>query len=271
MKKHIFIDIDGTIFSHTSGMSENVKQAIVKAKENGHNLFVSTGRARSVIDLVIDSLPFDGYICAAGAHIEINNQVLKSQLLPKATVEKLMDYFTKEQAGFVMEGPTYVFYDELGKERFFSAARDKHKVEAMKPHMIPEHRQKMASEYRRGVDDVNKFLVYPNDIEHQRKIVRDIEKDVFCIVNPGSLGFEFVPHGISKAEGIKFLVDYLNLDHQNTIGIGDSNNDLEMLSYVQLGIAMGNAHDEVKEVADFVTKDVEEDGVVYAFEHLNII
>ena len=73
MKKVIFLDVDGTISSTKNGISEKVKEAIYKARANGHYVFICTGRNKSGVNH-IDSNMVDGFICSAGGYIEINNE-----------------------------------------------------------------------------------------------------------------------------------------------------------------------------------------------------
>ncbi|HSK34496.1 MAG TPA: HAD hydrolase family protein, partial [Propionicimonas sp.] len=76
---------------------------------------------------------------------------------------------------------------------------------------------------------------------------------------------EMMLPGVNKATGIELLLEHLGIDRADTIGIGDSYNDLEMLEHVAIGVAMGNAPDPVKHVADEVTAGVDEDGVHLSF------
>ena len=76
--------------------------------------------------------------------------------------------------------------------------------------------------------------------------------------------------GITKATGLKQITSYLNIPIEDTIAIGDSLNDLDILQAVGLSICMGNGADECKKVADFTTKDISDDGLAYALQHFNL-
>ena len=80
-----------------------------------------------------------------------------------------------------------------------------------------------------------------------------------------------VPKGYSKATGIKFLEEYLNIPLKDCYAIGDSSNDLSMLQYVPNSIAMGNSDPLLFDLVSFVTKDIEDDGIEYALSHYKII
>jgi Cof subfamily protein (haloacid dehalogenase superfamily) len=82
---------------------------------------------------------------------------------------------------------------------------------------------------------------------------------------------DILPVNGSKAEGIKQLVKRLNINRENIYAFGDGLNDLEMIDFVGTGVAMGNAVGSLKEIADYITKPVDEDGILYGIEQLGLI
>jgi Cof subfamily protein (haloacid dehalogenase superfamily) len=117
---------------------------------------------------------------------------------------------------------------------------------------------------------VDKFCIFPTSIEGFQAFC-DKYQNVLDFIDRGEGFFEVIPKGYSKASGIEFLINYLNIPHENTFAIGDSSNDLPMLEYVKHSIAMGNASKVVLDMASFVTKDVDEDGIAFALKHFHII
>ena len=83
--------------------------------------------------------------------------------------------------------------------------------------------------------------------------------------------FDFTPRGVNKHSGLAVLAKELGLTRADFIGVGDGENDLEMLAFAGVGVAMGNADEEVKEVADYVTTDIDDDGIWNACKHFNLI
>ncbi len=98
----------------------------------------------------------------------------------------------------------------------------------------------------------------------------EITKDFEYITRAEDFG-EIVPLGCSKATGIQFLLDYFGLDKDDAYVFGDSFNDEAMLRYVKHAIVMGNGEPELFKLAYYVTKDIEEDGIYHALQHLNLI
>ena len=79
------------------------------------------------------------------------------------------------------------------------------------------------------------------------------------------------PQGQSKQVGIDVFCDYFGIDRANTMAFGDGGNDITMLKHVGIGVAMGNANPEVKEIADYITDDVDSDGIWNALKHFGIL
>lgn len=96
-------------------------------------------------------------------------------------------------------------------------------------------------------------------------------KEDFTLIPHGTMVVEAVPKGYSKATGIEFLIKHLGGTKEQCYAFGDSINDLEMLQYVPHSIGMGNAVAKVKEIAEFVTTDVDEDGIANALLHYHLI
>ena len=93
----------------------------------------------------------------------------------------------------------------------------------------------------------------------------------FAIVRSQVIIVEVTANNVNKATAINSILDEWKLDKNEIIAFGDSNNDLEMLDYVGVGVAMGNASDNVKNQSDYVTLDNDSDGIYYALKHFGII
>ena len=83
--------------------------------------------------------------------------------------------------------------------------------------------------------------------------------------------YELVPLGYSKASGIEFIINYLGIPFENTYAIGDSTNDLSMLKYVQHSIAMGNSTPALFDLVEYITTDIDKDGIFNALKHYKLI
>ncbi|MGX2957369.1 Cof-type HAD-IIB family hydrolase [Ursidibacter arcticus] len=106
---------------------------------------------------------------------------------------------------------------------------------------------------------------------HQEIIDANVLEDDLKEVRWHQYSVDLLNKHHSKARGIQDVLSYFGLDMKNAIAFGDGLNDLEMLSTVGYGVAMGNAEDEVKALADYVTDPIEQDGILKALQKLQVI
>jgi len=257
----IFFDIDGTLLSEkTFTVPDSAKEAIRKAQDNGHLVFINTGRPIIEIDDCIEELNFDGYVCGCGTYINFKNEELFYRSLgtnlSKQIVSKLREYHIDA----ILEGKKGVYYD-----------MNIYSEEVIR---IKERHTEIGFYKGQTFDDpdidFDKLVIWTNEYSNFEAFHKKFENDLEFIHRDENF-YELVPLEFSKASGIKYLIDYLDIPHENTYAIGDSTNDLSMLEYVKNSIAMGNSHPLLFELVSFVTKDIEEDGIEYALEHYNII
>ena len=189
------------------------------------------------------NMGFDGIIAACGNYIEMDGKVIYENDLSADMVQKVIRVLSECKMPVVLEGSTDYWIDDEGFENdpyvdYLFESLGEH------AHII------------RGYDGeirINKFSADFLILEHVENVV------------------EFVPKGTSKATGIKWLCNHLDIPLDETYAIGDSVNDLEMLESVGHGIAMGNSMPPVKEIAEYVTSDISDDGVKNALKHYGLI
>ena len=97
----------------------------------------------------------------------------------------------------------------------------------------------------------------------------DFGEDLAGVLGDGAV--DVVPKTASKAMGIEKIINHYGFKKEETMGIGDSDNDIDMVEYCEIGIAMGNGYESVKKSADYVTDDIDNDGLYKAFKKFNII
>lgn len=261
--KMLFFDIDGTLITDdgTRTFPESAKNAIRMARDNGHMTFINTGRVMVNVEDFIRCAGFNGYVCGCGSYIYCQGKELFHQTLDKEKCHEVALKCREYKMMAIFEYVSHTAYDrELEGEA---------------------HRKLLAyfhSMNRKLIDDINsdefvfdKFTAwYENDTSKVQEFKNYIGEDFQCIKREGRF-FEVVPKGISKATGIKYLIDYYDIPLENVLVFGDSNNDLEMLEYVPNSIAMGKCTPEVEAVASYKTDTVEENGIYNALKHFGVI
>lgn len=264
MKRYaIFFDIDGTIIPEVQGpVPESAREAIRIAREKGHYTFINTGRTYPCVDQFIQDLQFDGYVCGCGTNIYFHGEELLSKELTNEKCKQMVkDLFACKIDG-VLEGKHNVYYRKeclhpqvnkiknsrnfFGKQGCFQKDWDDETILF----------DKMALWMVEGTDFETFHEKYKDEFEF---IKRDVDF------------YELVPLGYSKASGIQFIEEHLGISHDHTIAIGDSMNDMSMLEYAGISIAMGNSHPYLLDKVTYVTATLEEDGIYKALEHYGII
>lgn len=256
-RKILFFDIDETLVSHkTFAIPESTKKALKKAKENGHLIFINTGRPKSLIGDDIKELGFHGYVCGCGTYIEVNDKVLYNNIVKKENYNTILDSLKKYKLNAVLEGEEAIYVDESAEEDFL-LSNLRNQNYPIKPYNI----ENMI---------FNKMFIRYDDNKYIEDFCEDV-KDIFDYIDHGKGTREIVPKGHSKGSGIDFLTNYLNIDKKDTFAFGDSNNDISMLENVSNSIVMGNGNPDLFSMATFVTKHIDEDGIEHAMKHFKII
>ncbi len=259
-KNAIFFDIDGTLWGRDNVIPESTKKTIHLLKENGHLVFLCTGRTVAyVYDEELLSLGFDGIVAGCGTRIEYHDEVLFDRTLTQEEALKANTAFQEASMVVLMEGNDYFYANrqELirdGYGEFLYGTVGKLFLE------LDEHV---------GNWQASKFSVLLNG--HPAEPVIEKLGDQFDFMVHGTHVMEVVPKGFSKGSGIRHLCEILNISMEHTYAFGDSANDLDMLDTVSIGIAMGNGADVAKEHADYVTDPLHMDGIYNACVHYKLI
>ena len=262
-----FFDIDGTLAWQDPRLAQDlpederdlspypneaVSQAIREFVANGNMAFICTGRTLSCIHPKLLELPWTGIVCLAGGYAEINGHAIRDLSMTPSMLQHLAPYL--EQSGEVIR-----FEGLNGVVRMSADAPD-------------------APGYARTLGDavtqlqhysVYKILMSTSLANH---IAQDKALEPLLCFNELELEVtEISPRECTKRGGIQSVLDALDPHHGTVYGIGDASNDVSLMNAVDVGIAMGNAPDYLKDKADYVTDTVDHDGVVAALEHFGLI
>ncbi len=260
MSKIIFFDIDGTLWDEKCYIPDSTKKAIKLLKENGHLVFICSGRTRCFIpEGELLDLGFDGLLCGCGTHIEMDKKNILYKWLDNESIGETMEFLYELDMPVVLEGKEYLYMDadSVSRDVYGDALLNSMGKKA-KP--IKENW---------GQWEASKFSVLLCGKDYQQ--LYDRFKDKYEFLIHGDIVIEMVPKGYSKATGIMYLCDKLGINIEDTFAFGDSANDIEMLKCVGCGIAMGNGTDDAKNVADYVTDSLHDDGIYNACKYFGLI
>lgn len=278
VKKIIFLDVDGTLVNDNGIIPESAEIAIKKARNNGHYIFLCTGRSKAELFDHIMDIGFDGVIAAAGGYIEFQNEVIMHKKVQNQDIKHLVKYFDENNIDFYLESNGGLFASKNCKEHlrniiFGDSNLDTKTRAELEKGMIPFIECLIEGENLIR-DDINKVSFLGSSIPIET--IKEEFEEKFNVISStvpafGENSGELSIIGIHKALAIETLLKYLNLSKEDTFAYGDGINDAEMIEFVNIGVAMGNAKEELKKIADDVTDAHDEDGIYNSFKKYKII
>lgn len=263
-RKVAFFDIDGTLTSEIDGsVPQNAKDAIRRARENGHLMFINTGRCMQNVEERFREIGFDGYVCGCGTNIYCTENGKLTEALYVEQPHNIVSEILKHARNFSLD-----LLFESKKEVRFDTKRPLITAGGIRQYNSFVKRNYDMSHDPESEDfTCDKFVIWFNDINDLTEF-RKVSDPYFACIDRGGNFREFVPHGFSKATGIQFILDRYGLSLDNAYALGDSNNDLSMLTYVKHSIAMGNSYPtSLFEKVAYVTAKSSENGIGQALEH----
>ncbi|WP_054861302.1 Cof-type HAD-IIB family hydrolase [Gracilibacillus sp. JCM 18860] len=279
MTKVIFMDIDGTLVNDNGVIPESARLAVKKARENGHLVFICTGRSKAELFDDILEVGFDGIIGgAAGGYMEVNQEVIFHENVKAEDVRQLVAFFDEHGVDFYLESNGGLFASKNCKQHLHSIIEDYVKErpaakEEVEKGLQPFH-DTLIDDQDLIREDINKISFLASDLPFER--IEQEFASTFTVIRStvplfGENSGELSIPGIHKATAIAKLLEHLNIDKKDTFAYGDGMNDLEMIEYVQHGIAMGNAKEALKQAADDVTDTHDEAGIWNSFLKYGLI
>ena len=267
----IFLDVDGTLVNRAGRIPASAREAVRQARANGHRVFLCTGRSPSQLWPDLLDIGFDGLVAAAGAYVRAGGDVLARHQLSVADLRHIQSFFDPRGIDYYLEGEDGVFATPQLRTRLremiFGPVTDADALAVLRsgPFAFVDEIEVDADPCQARLAKVV-YLDAPLPFEVIRAEFGD-RLDVVptsVTVLDGQSG-ELMLRGVHKASGIEVVLAHLGIDRTTTIALGDSHNDLEMLEHVAIGIAMGNAPQPVRDVADEITATPDEHGVRLAF------
>lgn len=255
-----FFDIDGTLLDHTDGKSifpDSTAAALAALQRKGIKVFISTGRACSIIGQVTEVFPFDGYVTTNGQIVmERDGTMIRHEALDPRDVCSLVSL--ARDGGYptiiLEDAASYPVNDHPFIRRHFEWSQTPfppfYDIARLEEHPVVQ---------------INVYM----PLDQAEKLFTHLEH--LAVTSSGGDILDVIPRGGGKEVGLSAAAQYYGIKQQDTIAFGDGPNDINMLQWAGIGVAMGNGTPEVKAVADYVTTSVSEDGIKNALLHLGIL
>jgi len=250
--KAMFFDLDGTLLHH-GALTDSAKEALQIAKEKGILLFVATGRNKREIEKMpwYPSVKFDGFVTMNGTYSYIGDEVIYKKTMDKDTIRMVVEHITTN--------PLPCAFSEA--EEMFMTVMDENIKAFQEAHGLPSPPLR-DPEYALSTE-IYQLSSYG---EEMKNFICTLPNCTMTSWAPNC--YDIVPKGANKWVGMQAILERFNLKPSEIAAFGDGNNDLEMLSGAGFAVAMGNGSDEVKALADYITADVDKDGVLKAVKHI---
>ena len=271
--KLIAMDVDGTLVPHGGTISEYTRQTLKRVREQGIEVVLVTARPPRWLPPVVKALGFPTVaICGNGAitvhtrDFSVVNMVPIGKEISSAVVNEIKQIvpdtvFAAESVDVLRAGPGY--QDLPPGVRQAEGLVPENRYETILPvdsldEMVEVDVYKIVAET--FILDAEEFLIKArNAVGEQVAVTRSVAGRSFI---------EFGPLGLSKAETLAYYADSLGIDASEVIAFGDMPNDIEMLKWSGTGVAMGNSHADVMDVADLVAPHAADDGIAVVLEHI---
>lgn len=261
--KMLVLDIDGTLTNSQKEITPETKRAIKNIQERGHKVMLASGRPTPGMKRYAEELELEkygGYLLSFNGGRIINcrtGEIVFQKMFPQTLIPKLYHFAKENDCGIL----TYI------GERIISGTRmDKYIEIESRINGMPVQE---VDNFLDFVDfDVNKLLMTA-DGERAEKYVEILNEkygDRISVYRSEPFFIELMPQGVDKASSIDRMLSTVGMTRENIICCGDGYNDVTMIEYAGVGVAMANAQEKVKEKADYITKSNDEDGIVQVID-----
>lgn len=271
--KAIVLDIDGTLLNTGKIISEKTKQALIAAQEKGIKVILASGRPTTgMLELAeqLEMTKYEGFLVSYnGARVTdcLTKEVLFNQAMSIETGQAILEHLKKFDVIPMIDKEDYLYVNDV-----YSGMLD-----------LPDGAFNIIEYEARGgnfklseIDDLAAFATFPiNKIliaaqpEYLQKIAPALHApfdETVTAAFSAPFYFEFTDKGIDKAKALNTVFPEMGIHSENIIAFGDGHNDRSIIEYAGIGVAMGNAVDALKEIADDVTLSCDEDGIAAGLE-----
>jgi len=256
--KAMFFDIDGTLVAlGQKEMSDEVYDVLTQLQKKGIKLFISSGRGRCFIKNVKD-FPFDGYITMNGALLTVHEQTVFSGKIGKEPAREIVRICGENSL------PCVAFLsDRVGINLQSDRTACVNHLIHVGPFPIVDLERTVEE------NDIYQFTLYLSKEEEEKYFGKNFPGLSWPRWHPAIV--DVTPGGISKGATLEQAALHLGIDLGETMAFGDAANDISMLETAGIGVAMGNATDDVKAVSDYVTLPDKEGGIAAAMAHFGLV
>lgn len=269
-EKHEFklmaVDMDGTLLNSKKEVSERTKDAIQKATDAGKYIVISTGRCISEMKPYADALSMIRYgVLESGALLYdfAEQMVLYKKTVPKSETEIVLNFVKDVDAMFLvfLDGQSYIGENEINHLEDYQMGVYKNLYDAVTTE-VPNMREFILN----NAGNLEKINIYFRSRMERQEVFEKMRGLPLSMAFSEKTSLEVSPNLTTKGTGLSRLIDILDISQNETIAIGDADNDIDVMRFAGLSIAVTNARQQVLKISDAVVSDNDHDGVAEAIE-----
>lgn len=275
--KMICIDMDGTLLNGRKRISPSSKKVIKKAHDKGVEIVVTTGRLFNNAAYFSHLLGVDSPVIAANGAIVIEqktNEIIYECAIPKDDCLSLLRVLNKYKFAFHFHTTDTIYcnnwFSRLGTELYMTKQKYCDHLHVHYHTITTEDEWKRVFEEQDG--KMAKCIAFSLNKSKVKEVKKELDKlDNIVYFGSGNHSIEINLKNVSKGNAVRALIERYNIKREEVMCIGDNENDISMIEFAGLGVAMGNGIDKVKNIADYVTDTNRNDGVAKAIEKFVLI
>ena len=272
-KKLIFLDIDGTLTSPGSNVPPDSALEVIRlAREAGHKVFLCSGRNYDMLSPLLKYGCFDGAVASSGGYVFYGDEVLYDCPMTEEQKDTAMRLFKENGVFRTVEAKDGSFCDEGMAEFLNEVSGGNSELVRWRKALEADLGMRPMAEY--DGRPIYKVVFMCRSVDQLAPAIEALEKEFFFVVQDMNgadcLNGEIVNRKFDKGKGVVRVCERLGCDVADTVGFGDSMNDLEMIETVGTSVCMANGSPKLQKMSDLVCPAVEEDGLAKGFEILGL-
>lgn len=269
----IFLDIDGT-YADYGIVPEGHARAVREARAAGHKVFLCTGRPVPMLSEDILGAGFDGVVASAGAFVELDGQVLVDRCFPPELAARTLAVLDGHRVVYCLEAQEEIAVPPQAWDRLREIIGNAYAHVENGEQGLAGILAAMRPVADRAAFRFAKVSVFESPIP-MGHLTGEIGDGIAVVANSvadgGLHSGELYLRGISKADGIAAVIEHLGIAREDTIAVGDGANDLEMIAFAGVGIAIEGSHPELVAIADLTAAPPRQEGLVAVFSALGLL
>jgi Cof subfamily protein (haloacid dehalogenase superfamily) len=271
----IFLDVDGTFADHGDVPPGHVA-AVRAARAAGHRVLLCTGRPKSMLPERILAAGFDGIVASAGGYVEVDGELIADRRFPDEVATRAVQVLARHDAAYVLEAPGALYGPPDVRERLQEAwsarlAADPDESRHDGPLDILDN---LTTDADLSAVSFAKITCFSADVP-VAQLAQEMGPEITALPSSipglGDGAGEIFVAAVDKSIGIRDVIAHLGVPREDTIACGDGLNDLEMIEYAGIGVAIDDGHPDVIAAADRTAPSPRHEGLVTAFVDLGLI